>query len=107
MFFMFKTQEEAGYFQSALEAEGIPTGPKSACRNLMAQHPVQSKHLPHPMLPPFGKGHAGEWMDYHKENEGMKTDGILERMAAIAIGPQYSDDDVGDIIMAIEKVNGG
>ena len=100
----FGTPEEANHFQECLSAEGIPVGPKSACRNLMTQYPVQSKRLSHPALPPFGKGFSGESVDYRKLNDDMKTDGILARMVAISIGPIYTDDDISDIINAMAKV---
>ena len=105
VFLRFKTAEEAGRFQDCLSAEGIPLGPKSACRNLLTQYPVMSKQLMHGALPPFGRGYPGEGVDYAKQNAGMNTDGILARNVAIAIGPQYTDDDIGDIIKALQKVS--
>ena len=105
VFMLFDTSEEAGNFERCLRAEGIPTGAKSACRNLLHEAPITTKELTHPAMPPFGKGYAGENVDYTKSNETMKTDGIISRYVAMSIGPQYTYDDVTDIITAIQKVD--
>jgi len=105
VFMLFPTAEEAARFQECLSAEGIPLGPKSACRNLISQYPVKTKTLAHSALPPFGKGFSGEFTDYGILGQGMKTDDILARIIAISIGPQYTDSDISDIIRAIEKVD--
>ena len=39
--------------------------------------------------------------DRHPEYEGA---GLLERFVAIGIGPKYADEDVDDIIRALDKV---
>ena len=105
VFILFKTVNEAQQFEKALTAEGIPLGPKSACRNLMTQYPIKTKRLSHDALPPFGKGFAGEHTNYEKLNENNKTDGIVARFIAISIGPEYSEADISDIIAAIQKVS--
>ena len=104
VFLLFGTEREAKDFQDRLSAEGVPLGPKSACKNLMTQPPVYNKSMTHPGLPPFGKGFDGEAVDYPALNGEMKTDGILARFIAISIGPQYTDNDIADIIKAIKKV---
>jgi 8-amino-3,8-dideoxy-alpha-D-manno-octulosonate transaminase len=104
VFILFPTAAEAKKFQDCLSAEGIPVGPKSACRNIMNEYPVKNKALIHDMLPPFGKGFNGESTDYIKLNAEMKTDGIAARFVAVSIGPQYADKDIDDIICAIKKV---
>ena len=103
-FILFPSAAEAKKFQDCLSAEGIPVGPKSACRNIMNDYPVKNKALTHNTLPPFGKGFNGESIDYVKLNAELKTDEIAARMVAISIGPQYSDHDIDDIICAIKKV---
>ena len=104
VFMLFPAAQEAKRFQDCLSAEGIPVGPKSACRNIMTEYPVKNKALTNDMLPPFGKGFSGEPVEYEKLNADMKTDGIAARLAAVSIGPQYSDQDISDIICAIKKV---
>ena len=105
IFMLFKTIEEARLFQDALSAEGIPLGPKSACRNLMTQYPIKSKAQANKNMPPFGKGYNGESIDYEKLNEGTKADEILSRYIAISLGPIYTDNDINDIIEAVKKVD--
>jgi len=104
IFILFKSTEETRKFEDALSAEGIPLGPKSACRNLMTQYPIKTKTLSNPSLPPFGKGYNGESVDYEKLNEKTKTDEILSRYIAISIGPMYTNEDINDIITAVNKV---
>jgi 8-amino-3,8-dideoxy-alpha-D-manno-octulosonate transaminase len=104
VFLFFKDGGEAAYFQERLSAEGIPLGPKSACRNLMTQYPICNKKLTNPGLPPFAEG-LGKNVDYPGLNKSMKTDGILGRLIAISIGPQYTEADIDDIIRAIRKVS--
>jgi 8-amino-3,8-dideoxy-alpha-D-manno-octulosonate transaminase len=107
IFMLFPTANEAKKFQDCLTAEGIPVGPKSACRNLMNDYPIKNKLMIHPAMPPFGKGYNGEHVDYHKLSLAMKTDAINARFVAISIGPQYSDADMSDIIEAVAKVDEG
>jgi hypothetical protein len=102
---LFKTAAEAGRFQDCLSAEGIPLGPKSACKNLMMHNPVISKKMVHGALPPFGKGFNGEFVDYVQLSGAIKADEVLARYIAISIGPQYGDGDISDIIAAIKKVD--
>jgi len=104
LYLLFKTPLESSHFEECLTAEGIPLGPKFACRNLMKEYPIKSKRLLNAGLPPFGEGFPGEHVDYEKLNANMKTDSILARLVAVGIGPQYTDEDIADIINAIEKV---
>jgi 8-amino-3,8-dideoxy-alpha-D-manno-octulosonate transaminase len=105
VFMLFPDAEKAQKFQSCLSAEGIPVGAKSACRNMINQYPIKTKTLHHEALPPFGKGFDGEFANYEKLGAGMRADNILSRFVAIGIGPQYSKNDISDIIGAIEKVD--
>jgi len=104
VFMLFHDAKKAKRFQDCLSAEGIPTGAKSACRNIMTAVSDNNK-MTHEAMPPFGKGFDGESIDYSQLGIGMKADEILSRFVAVSIGPQYSEQDISDIIEAIEKVD--
>ena len=57
-------------------------------------------------MPPFGAGFAGENVIYDRERDCPNTDEYVNRYVAIAIGPQFSETDIGDLITAIKKVDG-
>lgn len=105
LFMLFKTKEEADRFKECLAAEGVTLGATSACRNLIPQYPIKNKKLVHDALPPFGKGFDGESIVYDSEKMCPNTDRIVERYVAMGIGPQYSEEDISDLIKAIEKVD--
>lgn len=105
IFMLFKEAENAKYFGECLEAEGVPMGPTSACSNLTSMYPIISRKLAHAALPPFGNGYAGENNEYSPEKSCPNTDLIVRRMVAFGIGPLYTNDNVTDIIQAIEKVD--
>jgi 8-amino-3,8-dideoxy-alpha-D-manno-octulosonate transaminase len=105
VFLLFGTKEEAVKFGECLKAEGVRIGATSACKNLVPQYPIKSKKLAHASLPPFGKGFDGENYEYDNEKCCPNTDRISERFLGMGIGPQYTDEDVGDLINAIEKVS--
>jgi 8-amino-3,8-dideoxy-alpha-D-manno-octulosonate transaminase len=104
-YMLFKTKEEAQKFSECLKAEGIPIGPSSNCLNIVPQYPIKSKKTVHDALPPFGKGFDGEHIDYNAEECCINTDKVVERFVAIGIGPRYSEQDIADIINAIEKID--
>ena len=103
-FVRFPTIEEAKAFTEALSKEGIPLGPSSGCDNLVEYFPIKNKKMMSDDLPPFGKGYNGEVVFYDKANSCPNTSDILSKNMAVPIGPLYSDDDVCDIIKAMEKV---
>jgi dTDP-4-amino-4,6-dideoxygalactose transaminase len=105
LFLLFGTKEEAAKFGECVKAEGVSTGATSACKNLITQYPIKSKKLAHDSMPPFGRGFEGESMEYDTEKSCPNTDRIVERYVAISIGPQYTEEDVGDLIKAIDKVD--
>ena len=107
VFMLFPTPAEAKRFQECLSAEGIPVGAKSACRNIMNEYPIKTKALANINMPPFGKGFNGEFVDYGELGRNMKASEILSRFVAVSIGPLYSEQDIADIIEAIEKVDAG
>lgn len=105
LFMLFKTAEEALKFSKCLEAEGIPVGSSSYCLNMLDQYPIKTRKMVHGALQPFGRGFEGEKVIYESSRDCPSTNGITSRYIAIGIGPMYSDEDVGDIIKAIEKVD--
>ncbi|MCL2748379.1 MAG: DegT/DnrJ/EryC1/StrS family aminotransferase [Oscillospiraceae bacterium] len=105
LFMLFSTKAEADQFGECLATEGIPLGATSACKNLLAVYPIKTKKAPHGSLPPFGAGCEGEHIVYDTETCCPQTNRIVERYVAIAIGPQFADGDIDDLIRAIEKVD--
>ncbi len=103
VFMLFDTKDEALSFEACLKAEGVATGATSACKNIVPQYPIKNKKMVHDSLQPFGKGFAGEFVTYDRQC-CPKTDGIVERYVAFAIGPQYTQENISDILKAIDKV---
>ena len=101
---LMRTKEEAERFAAAVTAEGIPCGPTSFCCNLVDQYPIRTKAMVHPALPPFGPGWDGEDIQYRSDRDCPHTNALVDRFVAISAGPLYSDEDVGDIIRAVDKV---
>ena len=101
---LMRTKEEAQRFSAAVTAEGIPCGPTSFCCNLVDQYPIRTKAMFHPAMPPFGPGCDGEDVLYRSDRDCPHTNGLVDRFVAISAGPLYSDEDVQDIIRAVDKV---
>lgn len=101
---LMPTESDAERFARAMQAEGIPCGPTSACSNLMRDQFIQEKAMVHPLLPPFGPGCPGEGAVYNADTDCTHTDSILSRFVAIGIGPLFTDGDIDDIIRAVDKV---
>lgn len=103
LFLKFPSPEAAAFFRKAMVAEGIRIGPSSNCLNLTT-HPMAKFHrMANPNMPPFGRGCAGEGAVY-REEDYPQTAQVLATMAAIAITPQMTGDDIGDIVEAATKV---
>jgi dTDP-4-amino-4,6-dideoxygalactose transaminase len=103
LFLDLQTPAAAGRFAQALAAEGIAIGPSSGMVNLLHEEYILQKAQPHPLLPPFGPGWAGEHVVYNQA-DAPRTDEILGSMVAIGIGPRFTDADADDIATAIIKV---
>lgn len=101
---LLRTKEEAERFASAVTAEGIPCGPTSYCCNLVDRYPIRSKAMFHPGMPPFGKGFDAEHTVWSSEKDCPNTNGLVDRFVAISHGPLYTDEDISDIIRAVDKV---
>ena len=99
------TPELAQKFKDWVSAEGINCDPTSGSNNLLTQYPVKSKAMIHPDLPPFGPGCHGEGIVYTPENYCPNTESILARTVVIGIGPAFTEQDILDIMAAIDKVD--
>lgn len=104
VFIKFASCEEATTFADALAAEGIPMGPSSSCSNLLESPAIRNKAMLRNDMPPFGKGYMGEHVEYDPKTCCPNTNIILSCYISIGIGPAYTDEDIDDIIAAIEKV---
>lgn len=102
---LLKDRETAERFGACMEAEGIAYGPTSACCDLLGKDPIRSKRMVHPDLPPFGAGFDGEHIVYAPAAQCPNTDGIVERIVALGIGPLYGDEEIADILHAFDKVS--
>lgn len=101
---LMKDKADAKRLTDALVAEGIPCGPTSFCTNLTREYPIKSKALACPSMPPFGKGYDAETLVYDAERDCPDTDGLVERFVAIGVGPLYGEEEIGDIVRAMDKV---
>lgn len=101
---IFKSKEQSDKFVSLMNAEGIRCELTSACCNLMHKYPIASKALTHNAMPPFGPAFDGKDIVYDAKAECPNTDDILERCVGIGIGPKYTEQEITDIIAAMDKV---
>lgn len=101
---LFPTKDLSEKFIKYMNAEGIPCQLTSACCNLMHKYPIKSRVLVHEQLPPFGTGFEVGNIVYDVKTDCPNTDAILERCAGIGIGPTYTQQEISDIILAMDKV---
>ena len=101
---LMPTKEIADRFSAAMNAEGIPCGPTSFCCNLVADYPVKNKGLANSKMPPFGPGFDAEDVTYDPAVICPHTDDYVARFVAIGLGPLYTEQEIDDIIHALEKV---
>ena len=79
---------------------------RDSCCNLLADYPVKTKALANANMPPFGPGFDAENRAYDPAELCPNTDGYVERFVAIGIGPRYTEQDLKDIMAALDKVIG-
>ncbi|MBQ5951702.1 MAG: DegT/DnrJ/EryC1/StrS family aminotransferase [Lachnospiraceae bacterium] len=101
---LFRDKETAKRFADAVTAEGIPCGPTSYCCNLVDQYPIKSRAMYNDLMAPFGPGCDAEHVTFASEKDCPHTNGIVDRFMAISAGPLYTDEDMEDIIRAVDKV---
>lgn len=97
---LLRDAQTATRFQQYMQAEGIPCAFTSACCNLVHKYPIRSGQMAHPALPPFGPGFGGR----QPLPELPRTDDIFGRCVAIGIGPTYTEQEICDIELALDKV---
>lgn len=102
---LMPTKEVADRFSAAMNAEGIPCGPTSFCCNLVTDYPAKTKAMVNPNLPPYGKGFDGENLVFDAATICPHTDDYVARFVAVGIGPLFTEQEIDDIIAAIDKVN--
>ncbi len=102
---LLHSKEEADRFSAAVTAEGIPCGPTSYCCNLVDQYPIKSKAMFNAAMPPFGGSVDAKNVIWSSEKDCPHTNGLVDRFMAISHGPLYTDDDIRDIIRAVDKVS--
>ncbi len=102
---LMPTKEKADQFSAAMNAEGIPCGPTSFCCNLVAEYPIKTKAMVNPNMAPFGRGYDGENIAYDVAAICPNTDDYVARFVAIGIGPLYKEQEIDDILMAVDKVS--
>jgi dTDP-4-amino-4,6-dideoxygalactose transaminase len=103
LFMDMETPERAAWFREAMVAEGIREGASSGCANILEKDYVRNKVQVHPDLPPFGKGFAGENVQYNPATcPNVNT--IQDSMACVAIVPAMTEQDAEDVITAISKI---
>ncbi len=105
LFLLFASKEKAAVFGKCLESEGVRLGATSACKNLISVYPIKSKKLANDALPPFGKGFEGENIQYDPSVCCPNTDEISERNVAMGLGPQFTGEDIADLIQIIERAD--
>lgn len=105
LFMRFGSEEETNAFTKALTAEGIACGPTSSCTNMMNLPMVRNKTMPFHDMPPFGSGFEGEHIAYEEDRVSDQVNDLLSKHTSIAIGVQYSQEDIDDIVKAVRKVD--
>lgn len=97
-------KEYSEKFNAYLSAEGIPCQLATACCNLLHKYPIVSKNMVHSAVPPFGSAFKAKDVVYDATVDCLKTDAILEKYVSIGIGPCYKEQEIMDIIAALDKV---
>ena len=97
------SRTKAEHLKLVLMDYGIPVQAPSACRNLITSDLVQGRQQANANMPPFGKGFAGEFIQY-KPEMAPNTDEIVASMVVVPLTPAYDKQDVDDIGTAIIQV---
>ena len=89
IFMDLKSKENVTFFDKAYRAEGCIQGPTSGCGSMIHFEGIGNS--------------AREGVNYNS-SEFKKTDSIVNRIAAIAIIPVYTENDIDDLATAAIKV---
>jgi 8-amino-3,8-dideoxy-alpha-D-manno-octulosonate transaminase len=90
-------------FLKAMDAENVPMTIISASVVLPIMPYIETKQAPHPQWPSFNSP-RGKAMRYGAECCPRTVD-IWNRSATLSVGPNFSDDDLKDIVTAVTKVH--
>jgi len=96
------TQKRRDRFLRALRAEGIGASGPGGSVILPIDHRIENKVTLHPAWPSF-QSPEGKAIRYGRECCPRTID-ILGRMGGVIMDPNFSDDDLKDIIQAMRKV---
>lgn len=89
-------------FQRAMAAEGVPVHGPGGSVILPADSRIEKKATVHPAWPSFQSA-EGKAIRYGRESCPRTID-ILDRAAGVMMDPNFSEEDVIDVIKAIRKV---
>ncbi len=102
VFLVFETRSRCDRFKRAMAAEGVPAHGPGGSVILPADSRIAQKATIHPAWPSF-QSEAGKAIRYGAESCPRTID-ILGRSGGVIMDPNFSDEDVNDIIKAIRKV---
>ncbi|MBN1417454.1 MAG: DegT/DnrJ/EryC1/StrS family aminotransferase [Planctomycetes bacterium] len=94
--------EKRDRFLRAMAAEGVPAFPPRGSAILPAAPHIRDKLTVHPDWPSF-RSTRGKEIRYGAESCPRTID-ILGRHAGVVLDPNFTDEDLGDIVRAIRKV---
>jgi 8-amino-3,8-dideoxy-alpha-D-manno-octulosonate transaminase len=96
-------KEQRDKFVAAVNAENVMMGAPSAAIVLTVVPYIENKVAPHPAWPTFNTP-RGKEIRYGAEC-CPRTLGLFQRTATLTIGPKYGQDDLNDVVAAINKVH--
>lgn len=102
IFVDLKTRSRCDRFKRAMAAEGVPAHGPGGSAILPADPRIAAKATIHPAWPSF-QSEAGKAIRYGAESCPRTID-ILNRHAGVIMDPNWSEEDVKDVIKAIRKV---
>ncbi len=96
------TREKRDHFLRAMRAEGIAASPPGGSVILPTDARVESKATVHPDWPSFNTP-QGKAIRYGAESCPQTID-VKSRLGGVIMDPNYTEDDINDIVKAIRKV---
>ncbi len=102
VFLEFGSREQRDRFLRAMRAEGISASPPGGSAILPTDARIENKVTIHPEWPSFNTP-EGKAIRYGSESCPRTID-ILHRAGGVIMDPNFTDDDVRDIVQAIRKV---
>lgn len=96
------TRQRRDQFLRALRAEGISASPPGGSAILPIDERIEKKVTVHPDWPSFNTP-QGKAIRYGRESCPQTID-VQERLGGVIMDPNFTDEDVNDIVKAIRKV---